>query len=204
MPDFEIEEQSFGMVVGVDEVGRGAWAGPVVAAAVIIDRSSIEISTLRLIKDSKQISELNRFKIEQILTDTASVISAVGSASVAEIDNSNILDASLLAMQRAYNNLPVSADTALVDGLQAPDIRCPVKTVVKGDTKSISIAAASIFAKVHRDNIMIELAKNLPSYQWEKNKGYGTANHKIGLKTNGVTIHHRKTFSPIALLLQNK
>ncbi len=196
-PDLEFERVHDGLVAGVDEAGRGPWAGPVVAAAVILERDAIPQG----IDDSKALSRAHREALYEALQDTA--IIGVGQASVEEIERLNILAAALLAMSRAVDNLAVVPDHALIDGNRAPDLPCPATTLVGGDGCSLSIAAASIIAKVTRDAIMTRLAADHPGYGWERNAGYGTAEHIAALDRLGVTIHHRRGFKPISRLLQS-
>ncbi len=204
MPDFAIERRCQGVVCGVDEAGRGPLAGPVVAAAVIIDRRRFRGELRRVLDDSKALSRELR---ESCYADlrrsarTGAVQIGVGAASVGEIDRINILRASLLAMRRAVAALGLPPDIALVDGNIAPNLPCPVKTVVKGDALSFSIAAASVVAKVTRDRIMYELAHRYPGYGWETNVGYSTAAHFDGIRRLGVTPHHRRSFEPVRLAL---
>jgi ribonuclease HII len=198
-PDFTREITYSGTVAGIDEAGRGPWAGPVVAAAVILDRETIPEQLLHGLDDSKKLSAKKRENLFVTLPCCATI--GVGQAAVDEIDQVNILQATLLAMRRAFLALDHPADFALVDGNRAPDLPCPVETMVKGDARSLSIAAASIVAKVTRDRLMAQLATVFPGYGWERNCGYGTAEHKDALERLGVTPHHRKSFAPIAALI---
>ena len=183
-------------VAGVDEVGRGCLAGPVFAAAVILN-NKININNIR---DSKKISFKERILLSKYIKKNS--IYAVGSASVEEINKINILNASLLSMQRALHKLRLKPSVAYIDGLFAPKgIKIKYKTFIKGDEKITSIAAASIVAKVSRDLFMIKLAKKYPKYNWHKNFGYGTADHLDKLKKHGITKHHRKKFRPIHNIL---
>ncbi len=192
MPDFSIEAQYAGVICGVDEAGRGPLAGPVVAAAVIIDRDSVPSG----IHDSKKLSKAKRDAlIHDIKTHS---LWAIGSASVEEIDALNILQATKLAMQRAVEGLSCAPDVALVDGNQPPHLACKTVCVVKGDSLSLSIAAASIIAKVTRDDMMQALAKPYPHYGFEKHAGYGTAAHMAALTIYGACPAHRKTFRPVS------
>lgn len=210
MPDFAIERRCEGVVCGVDEAGRGPLAGPVVAAAVIIDRRRFRGELRRVLDDSKALSRDLRESCHTALLACArsgAVTIGVGAASVGEIDSINILRASLLAMRRAVAALTAAAPPgagpalALVDGNIAPPLSCPVKTVVKGDALSFSIAAASVVAKVTRDRIMRGLAQRYPGYGWETNVGYSTAEHFDGIRRLGVTPHHRRSFEPVRLAL---
>ena len=188
-----------GRVAGIDEAGRGPWAGPVVAAAVVLNQSKMPDELRFGIKDSKVISSAKRERLFSLLRLYAEI--GVGRAEVTEIDETNILSATFMAMKRALQALSISVDIALVDGSQAPNLPCKVETLVKGDSLSLSIAAASIVAKVHRDREMAMLAKTFPGYGWEKNAGYGTKEHREALERIGVTPHHRKTFSPVAKII---
>ena len=183
-------------IAGVDEVGRGCLAGPVFAAAVILNN---DINT-EDIKDSKKISFKKRILLSEYIKKNS--VYALGSATVKEIDKINILNASLLSMKRALIKLKTKPYVAYIDGLFAPknlSIKC--KTFVKGDSKITCIAAASIIAKVSRDLFMIKLAKKYPKYSWHKNFGYGTKDHLYGLKKYGITKHHRKKFKPVHNIL---
>ncbi|MGY8995387.1 MAG: ribonuclease HII [Alphaproteobacteria bacterium] len=191
-PTFEFEQASPQPVAGVDEVGRGPWAGPVVAAAVILKADCIPAG----LNDSKKLTRLRREALLPLLENQALI--GIGMASVEEIDQHNILAASMLAMQRAVAALPATPAHALVDGNRAPDLACPVTTIIKGDARCLSIAAASIVAKVTRDRLMEALAREHPGYGWERNAGYGTAEHRNGLDCLGITSHHRLSFRPIA------
>lgn len=198
MPDFTLENKAGGVVAGIDEAGRGPWAGPVVAAAVIFMRRDIDAK----INDSKKLSATARSGLFEYITRHS--YWALGQASVEEIDRLNILQATKLAMHRAYEGLPVVADVALVDGNQPPLLSCKVQPVVKGDSKSLSIAAASILAKVMRDRIMARLAIQHPHYGWERNAGYGTKLHIAGIEKHGITPHHRQSFAPIRAVIKKQ
>jgi ribonuclease HII len=200
MPDFSLERACPAQpVAGIDEAGRGPWAGPVVAAAVILDERTLPSGLASRIDDSKQMSAAARAEVFALLPLYGLI--GIGQASVAEIDQFNILKATFLAMARAVDRLPVKPAMALVDGNRAPALPCPVRNVVRGDSFSLSIAAASIVAKVTRDRLMTELAVRHPGYGWERNVGYGTAVHKQGLVRLGVTSHHRRSFRPISELI---
>ncbi|MEK9645920.1 MAG: ribonuclease HII [Alphaproteobacteria bacterium] len=199
MPDFVLETAHGGIVAGVDEVGRGPWAGPVVAAAIILPLPVPE-DLLKNLDDSKKLSAAKRTALLQALQGRAEI--GIGAASVAEIDRLNILQASHLAMCRAVRALPRMPDFALIDGNRLPPaLPCPGETVVKGDARSLSIAAASIVAKVTRDRAMERLARRHPDFGWHRNAGYGTRQHQEGLAAAGVTAHHRRSFAPIAKIL---
>ncbi|MEE8172052.1 MAG: ribonuclease HII [Alphaproteobacteria bacterium] len=200
MPDFSLERELGGSVAGVDEAGRGPWAGPVHAAAVIFPATGPPAALAARVMDSKQLSKAQREAVFPELLHAALV--GEGRASVAEIDELNILNATLLAMARAVKALARLPDAALVDGNRAPALPCPVHCVVRGDARSYSIAAASIVAKVTRDKYMTGLAARHPGYSWERNFGYGTKQHRQGLARLGVTAHHRRSFKPIQMLLE--
>ena len=197
MPDFTIEDQYSGRIAGIDEVGRGPLAGPVVAAAVILPRDArLPDILVAELNDSKKLSAKKRDKLFGVIMECAEV--GIGAASVREIDQINILQATYVAMRRAVGRLAVVPDQALVDGNRDPGLPCHVETVVKGDSKSLSIAAASIVAKVVRDRAMTRLATRYPFFGWEGNAGYGVKKHMAGLGEVGPTPHHRKSFKPIA------
>ncbi len=197
MPDFAIEDQYQGRIAGIDEVGRGPLAGPVVAAAVILPRDDrLPCVLVSDLNDSKKLSAKKRNTLFGVIMDCAEV--GIGAASVREIDQINILQATYVAMRRAVDHLPFIPDHALVDGNRDPGLPCNVETVVKGDSKSLSIAAASIVAKVVRDRAMARLAVRYPFFGWEGNAGYGVKKHMAGLCDVGPTPHHRKSFRPIA------
>ena len=183
------------VIAGVDEVGRGCLAGPVVSAAVIFKKGI----DLGLLKDSKKITFNNRKKISDHIKSNSYY--SIGIASVNEILNLNILQASLLSMKRAVERLVVKPGIILIDGSFAPKGLQNFKTIVNGDEKIKVISAASIIAKVYRDNLMIKLSKKYSNYSWERNFGYGTKAHLKGLKKFGVTAHHRKSFKPIHKIL---
>ncbi|ABD53308.1 ribonuclease HII [Jannaschia sp. CCS1] len=195
-PDFEIERELGGLVAGVDEVGRGPWAGPVTACAVVLDPMQVPDG----LNDSKKLSEARRDALAMQILRVADV--SLGWASVEEIDALNIRQATFLAMRRAMDGLTTPPTHALIDGNAIPPgLSCPATCVVKGDGRSVSIAAASIVAKVRRDALMKELAVMHPGYGWETNMGYGTAKHAAGLHHLGVTQYHRRSFAPIAKIL---
>ena len=185
-------------VAGVDEVGRGCLAGPVFAAAVILNKKINK----KGIKDSKKIPFKKRILLSKYIKKNS--VYAVGTASVNEIDKINILNASLLSMQRALDKLKLKPSVAYIDGLFAPkNLKIKCRTLIKGDEKIPSIAAASIIAKVTRDLFMTELGKKFPKYKWNKNFGYGTSAHLKSLKKYGITKHHRKKFKPVHNILMN-
>lgn len=183
-------------LAGVDEVGRGPLAGPVIAAAVILDPANIPEG----LADSKALSAKKREFLNALILQSSWV--GVGEASVEEIDEINILQASLLAMERAVSALPQVPQHLLVDGNKLPKtLPCPATAVVKGDARSQSIAAASIVAKIRRDAIMQDLAQQFPGYGWEKNAGYPTKQHREALVKIGLTPHHRRSFKPVHNIL---
>lgn len=200
MPDFSLEQNYVGPVAGVDEVGRGPWAGPVVTCAVILDRETFPADLAAQLDDSKKLSDKKREALFEPIKQNAEAF-CIAEATVEEIDEHNILAATMLAMKRAVEGLSVTPAAVLVDGNRRPDLAMPLETVVKGDSRSLSIAAASILAKVTRDRMMAALAQEFPHYAWERNAGYGTKAHQAGLASHGVTIHHRRSFAPIAKLL---
>jgi ribonuclease HII len=193
MPDYTHETHAaerFGaLIAGIDEAGRGPLAGPVCAAAVILNPGN----TPNGIDDSKKLSEVRREKLFTLINATAIAV-GVGLASVEEIDRINILQATFLAMARAVEALNPAPAYALIDGRDVPPLPCPGEAIIKGDGLSLSIAAASIVAKVTRDRIMRELDAEFPGYGWAKNKGYGTQMHMEGLRSLGLTPHHRRDF----------
>jgi ribonuclease HII len=200
MPHYRYESQYLktapGPVAGVDEAGRGPLAGPVVAAAVILQHGRIP----KGLNDSKQLSAEAREDLFPRIMEF-SIAVGVGEASVDEIDLVNIRQATHLAMARAVRALSVAAEFALVDGNDAPALPCPCDTLVDGDARSVSIAAASIIAKVTRDRMMAALHLEHPEFCWHTNKGYGTAEHLQALSRHGVTRHHRRSFSPVHNIL---
>jgi ribonuclease HII len=190
------QQRQITYVAGVDEVGRGPLAGPVIAAAVILDESR-PVTGLR---DSKKLSEKRRRHLSDIImTNCCSY--AFGRAEVDEIDDINIFHASLLAMQRAVNALSISPQHALIDGKYAPELTCEVTTIIGGDDREESIAAASIIAKVHRDQEMMQLHEIYPHYGFDRHKGYPTKLHLEAMKRYGVTRHHRRSFRPVKTLI---
>ena len=204
VPDFAIERRCEGLVCGIDEAGRGPLAGPVVAAAVILDPRRFPKSLREGLDDSKVLTIEQREACYRALSrcaDRGSAHIGIGASSVAEIDRINILRAALLAMARAMAGLGVRPDIALVDGNVAPELDCRVKTVVTGDALSFSIAAASVIAKVTRDRIMRTLAPRYPSYGWSTNVGYATPEHGKAIRRFGVTPHHRRSFAPVRLAI---
>lgn len=193
MDCFEFEKQAFAdgysVICGVDEAGRGPLAGPVYAAAVILPPEC----AIEGLDDSKKISEKKREALFDVIIEKA-VAYCVASANVDEIEKFNILNATFIAMRRAVDGLKNRPDLALVDGNRAPSLECDVRTIVKGDSKSASISAASILAKVSRDRYMLELDKKVPQYCFAKHKGYGTKLHYEKIREFGVSEYHRPSF----------
>ncbi|WP_170329527.1 ribonuclease HII [Ruegeria arenilitoris] len=199
-PDYEIENTAaangYLRIAGVDEVGRGPLAGPVVAAAVVLNPEDIPEG----LNDSKKLTAKRRIALEAALRDRAEI--AVAEATVAEIDEHNILRASHLAMERAVAALNPPPDYLLIDGNMIPrGLPIPSQAVVKGDAHSVSIAAASIIAKNWRDQLMVDLAQQHPGYGWETNAGYPSKQHREALQNLGVTPHHRRSFKPVHNIL---
>jgi ribonuclease HII len=200
MPDLSFEREAFARgaasVAGVDEAGRGPRAGPVIAAAVRLRPQALPEG----LNDSKQLTARHRARLFDLLSAAAEI--GIGEASVEEIDRLNILRASHLAMRRALEALRPAPDLALIDGNSLPaELPCPARPIVRGDTLSLSIAAASIVAKVTRDRIMKELARDFPGYGWERNAGYPTREHLAALKRLGPSPHHRRSFRPVHNIL---
>lgn len=183
---------------GIDEAGRGPLAGPVVAAAVVLDPDK----PINGLGDSKTLKHDVRVALKSDIHER-SIRWALGCANVEEIDRLNILQATLLAMRRAVSNLNMSIDMALVDGNVDPGLACPTKTIVRGDTKVAAISAASILAKVFRDSVMVSSSEDYPEYGFDRHKGYGTREHLLALKQHGPSTFHRKTFAPVRDLLMN-
>ena len=204
MPDFSLEESlglsTSAVIIGVDEVGRGPLAGPVTAAAVFVDRQKITLDLSTKIDDSKKVPQKKRATISKQIECMA--IIGIGWASSREIDQLNILEATMIAMQRAVLSLRkqiiLDPDYILIDGNKVPNFDFPSKAIVRGDEKSLSIAAASIVAKSKRDAFMTSLSKLYPCYGWETNAGYGTREHLAAIEREGITAHHRRSFKPIA------
>ncbi|MEO0371610.1 MAG: ribonuclease HII [Pseudomonadota bacterium] len=199
-PDFSLEidarASGFARVAGIDEVGRGPLAGPVTAAAVILDPDKIPEG----LNDSKKLTARKREVLYGQIMKVAKV--SVAHATVEEIDDINILRAAHLAMIRAIDGLPTPPDYALIDGNMIPQgLTLPAKAIIKGDARSASIAAASIVAKIRRDRIMMDLAQQFPGYGWDTNAGYGSKKHMDALANLGVTPHHRRSFKPVHNIL---
>ena len=203
--DFILEDQYKGLVCGIDEVGRGPLAGPVVAACVVIPKEKRSLDFIIHIKDSKRVSPKKREMLYKVITDLFP--HAISVLSPQEIDKHNILQASLLTMTKAHDTLlnkkNIVLEHALIDGNKIPIITTPASAIVKGDAKSKSIAAASIIAKVYRDRIMEDLAKEFPHYGWERNAGYPTLEHRQALIKFGATHHHLRSFAPVRRILES-
>lgn len=200
MPDWSFELaaglRTGALICGIDEVGRGPLAGPVIACAVILDRARLPRKLARRLDDSKKLTAAAREEIAAALQEVA--IYAIAGASPAEIDSINILRATQLAMRRAVERLPIAPDHALVDGNQPPALPCPLTSIVQGDQRSLSVAAASILAKVERDKIMSQLATVHTAYGWERNVGYSTPEHLGAIRTHGICPQHRRSFRPVS------
>jgi ribonuclease HII len=204
MPDFAIERRCAKTVCGIDEAGRGPLAGPVVAAAVILDPKRFPRSLRAQLDDSKLLTAAEREACWRALLGCAARGAAhigIGAASAREIDRLNILRAALTAMARAVAALRIAPELALVDGNMPPPLACPVTTIIGGDGRSFSIAAASVVAKVTRDRLMRALAPRYPGYGWETNVGYATREHAAAIARLGPTPHHRRSFAPVRLAL---
>jgi ribonuclease HII len=204
MPDDSIESQYRGRVAGVDEAGRGPLAGPVVAAAVVFAGGRVPAALAALLDDSKKLTASQRETAFAALRTCGAADIGVGAASVAEIARLNILHASMLAMARAVLRLRVPPDIALVDGNRAPALCCDVRCVVGGDALCLSIAAASIIAKVVRDRAMARLHVRHPQYGWAQNAGYGTVAHRAALLAVGPCVHHRRDFGSVKMFFFEK
>ncbi|MEM9439946.1 MAG: ribonuclease HII [Pseudomonadota bacterium] len=183
------------ILAGLDEVGRGPLAGPVMAAAVVL------LKPMPGLADSKTLSARRRESLADALHRSEDALIGLGAASIREIDELNILGATMLAMQRAMAHLPIRPDLALIDGNRTPTLPCPANAIVGGDRKVPAIAAASIVAKVTRDKMMAELDRRHPGYGWSKNAGYPTAEHRLALQHLGVSRHHRLSFGPVKAVL---
>lgn len=200
LPDYSLENAAradgFTRIAGVDEVGRGPLAGPVYAAAVVLNPDRIPEG----LNDSKKLTAKRRAVLAAEITDLAEV--GIGMASVEEIDEINILRAAHLAMERAVAALPREPDHLLIDGNMIPrGLTIPAQAIVKGDSRSVSISAASIVAKITRDKVMEDLAQQFPGYGWETNAGYGSKAHMDALRNLGPTPHHRRSFKPVHNIL---
>ena len=195
IPSLDFERASGHTIIcGIDEAGRGPWAGPVCAAAVILDQANIPSG----LNDSKKLTEAKREELFPAILASADV--GVGLVSAQEIDAINILQATYLAMRRAVEALRAKPTLALIDGNRAPKLSCATQTIIGGDAKSLSIAAASIIAKVTRDKLMVALDQQFPHYGFARHKGYGTAVHAAALAQHGPCTEHRMSFKPISSL----
>ncbi len=188
--------QGYSFVAGLDEAGRGSLAGPVVAAAVILPLSEDCSRSLAGVRDSKLLTAQARERLYKVIKQHALAV-AVGSGSVELIDERNILQATKWAMRSALAQLKILPQALLLDALRLPEIELPQRSIIKGDTLCLSIAAASIIAKVTRDRIMIQLHEEYPVYGFAQNKGYGTEAHLLALRQYGATPHHRRSFAPV-------
>jgi len=208
LPDFSIEKSFNQNVIGIDEVGRGPLAGPVISCACIFFNTLINLKDLFFIDDSKKLTLKKRqIAIKKIieLKKNKKINFKLGMASVKEIDQYNILEATKISMRRAMKKLTLTPTPLIIDGnidLELSDF--PSKSILKGDQKSLSIAAASIIAKIHRDRYMQFLSFQFPDYDWSSNVGYGTKKHIEQIYNKGITIHHRKSFEPIKSLIHSK
>jgi len=200
LPDLSLETEAGApaiLVAGVDEAGRGPLAGPVVSAAVVLPANGLPPDIAGSIDDSKALTARRRETAMPAILGCCAV--GIGTASVAEIDRLNVLQATFLSMRRALDALPDLPAVALIDGNRLPKtLPCTGRAIVRGDSRSLSIAAASIVAKVTRDRIMAKLSKRHPGYGWDRNAGYGTAEHMMALQELGVSPHHRRSFAPVS------
>lgn len=201
LPHFDFERDAFARgfpcVAGVDEAGRGPWAGPVVAAAVILDPDALPLG----VNDSKKLTPEKREELYDVILSVAEV--GVGIIDVGVIDRDNILQATYAAMIQAVSGLRRTPLLAFIDGNRAPKLACITETIIEGDGKCLSIAAASIVAKVTRDRMMIDLDRQCPGYGFAQHKGYGTPDHQAALSRLGPTVHHRRSFEPIRILYES-
>lgn len=205
MPTFvaekQFQRQGLILVAGLDEVGRGAWAGPLVAGAVILPKPSRPLQrALAMVNDSKQLSPLQRETCASVIRTHATAV-AIGSVPVAELDTLGIVNATRTAMRRAIAALYTPPQALLLDAFPLPQCDLPQRAIIRGDSYSFSIAAASIIAKVERDAMLCQLHEQYPQYQWARNKGYGTAAHQQALREFGVSPEHRRSFAPISQLV---
>ena len=207
MPDFSIEEQFTDPVIGLDEVGRGPLAGPVISCGCYFKNYTTQEDFYNLIGDSKKLSEKKRkvsFEFLQNLKKEGIIDYHLGIANVEEIDKLNILEATKLSMKRVVDKFNLKNAFLIIDGNFSLNHQSyKEQSIIKGDSKSLSIAAASIIAKVHRDRLMKKLSMKYPHYGWEKNAAYGTTLHMENIHTLGPTIHHRKSFEPIKSLIHS-
>ena len=203
-PSFNLERASgFDYVVGIDEAGCGPWAGPVTVAAVVFSKKDWDTVEKDIpLNDSKKLSSQKRAKLFDLIKESA-LSYGIASASAEEIDQMNIVKAVALATKRALQQITSPIEYLFIDGIRNPKLSHPTKMIIKGDSQSCSIAAASILAKVTRDLIMMDLAQEYAVYGWERNAGYGTKLHQEALLTYGITPHHRKSYAPIKKLINN-
>lgn len=208
MPDWKIEDKFNGLICGIDEAGRGPWVGPVAAGAVIFLTREVTPELLQNLDDSKKLSASKREKLYSLLQQEEQkghICCGIGLASAQEIDELNILQATFLAMSRAVSKLKYKPQQALIDGNRLPThFVCPTSCYIGGDSRSYSIAAASILAKVYRDNLMCKLALQYPYYGFAKNAGYGTKEHIAGIREHGLTPEHRRSYKPIKEYIERK
>jgi ribonuclease HII len=199
-PHFDFERAAFGRghacIAGIDEAGRGPWAGPVVAAAVILDPDVLPLG----VNDSKRLTPEKREELYDVIVSVAEV--GIGITDVAVIDRDNILQATYAAMIQAVAGLKRTPQIAFIDGNRAPKLTCLTETIIEGDGQCLSIAAASIVAKVTRDRMMIDLDRECPGYGFAQHKGYGTPEHQAALSRLGPSVHHRRSFEPIRILYE--
>ena len=200
-PDFEFERCHSGIVAGLDEAGCGPWAGPLVAAAVVLPNVSVLPSFINAVNDSKQLSKNSREYLFELITDAKNIDVGVGIVSALELDELLLKNAIPRAFERAVNNLKQKPDCLLIDGIRNPKLPYLTTMIKGGDGRSMSIAAASIIAKVTRDRIMEQLHADYPVYGWNTNAGYGTKAHQKALQEWGVTPQHRRSYAPIKALL---
>ncbi len=198
--EFELLSQGYRRIAGVDEAGRGSWAGAVVAAAVILPLEAETAQKLKGVRDSKQLSPAQRERCFDLICQAALAV-GVGVGSVGEIDALGLGLANRLAMKLAIDDLPVEPDYLLIDAIKLPDLKIPQRSVIKGDASSLSIAASSIVAKVTRDRMMQELDSAYPGYGFGRHKGYGTKLHRLSLRALGACPMHRRSYAPIRSLM---
>ncbi|CAO4837120.1 MAG: Ribonuclease HII [Holosporales bacterium] len=203
MPDFQYENSMRGRCVGVDEVGCGPWAGPLLSAACYIDQKNFPTELAALLNDSKALSPKKRERIYAQLLDVESICFGLGIVEIDEFNCIGLKHALPLSMKRAIENLPIQPDYVLIDGVRDPKLNVPTIMIKKGDSLSCSIAAASIYAKVTRDKIMQQISEIYPQYHFEKNAGYGTREHQRAIELYGITPHHRLCYAPIRRYLMN-
>lgn len=204
MPDFQFENSVRGRCVGVDEVGCGPWAGPLLSAACYIDQEKFPAELAAFLNDSKTLSAKKRESIYAQLLDEKSICFGLGLVEINEFNSLGLKHALPLSMKRAIENLPFRPDYVLIDGVRDPKLNMPTMMIKKGDSLSYSIAAASIYAKVTRDQIMKDIGEMYPEYNFEKNAGYGTKEHQRAIELFGITPHHRLCYAPIQKYLMQE